>query len=187
MFSIVKAWDVRKFSHLCQQHVLTLDRTHFNRFAFSAKLCGSSLTDNLSNIDESFFLMFPLQLHFIKCAVLEVIIKIEKSLKLNLHLLHSNLILSHLHVYTVNIAKFISIAVHKEIILFVVTLPLWFVPQVLYFVSHFVSLVFIFLIIFRVQIKKGGAYSQLSTLQQTLKYFTSPLLVLLGLKLLAFK
>ena len=37
------------------------------------------------------------------------------------------------------------------------------------------------------QIKKGGAYSQLSTLQQTLKYFTRPLLILLGLKLLAFK
>ena len=37
------------------------------------------------------------------------------------------------------------------------------------------------------QIKKHQAYSQLSTLQQTVKYFTRPLLVLLGLKLLAFK
>ena len=37
------------------------------------------------------------------------------------------------------------------------------------------------------QIKKLQAYSQLSTLQQTVKYFTHPLLVLLGLKLLAFK
>ena len=37
------------------------------------------------------------------------------------------------------------------------------------------------------QIKKHQTYSQLSTLQQTVKYFTRPLLVLLGLKLLAFK
>ena len=35
----------------------------------------------------------------------------------NLHLVHSNLILCHL--YTVNIAKFISIAVKKEIVLFI--------------------------------------------------------------------
>ena len=97
-------------------------------------------------------------------------------------MLHSNLIFCHLHVYTVNIAQFISITVQKEIIFFVVTLPLWFVHHVLYFASHFVSLVFICLIIFRVQIKKGGAYSQLSTLQQTVKYFTRPLLVFLGLK-----
>ena len=37
------------------------------------------------------------------------------------------------------------------------------------------------------RIKKRRAYSQLSTLQQTVKYLTRPLLVLLGLKLLAFK
>ena len=43
------------FPPLSATRLLALDRTHFNRFAFSAKLCGSSLTDNLSNIDESFF------------------------------------------------------------------------------------------------------------------------------------
>ena len=58
---------------------------------------------------------------------------------------------------------------------------------VLYFLSRFVSLVFIRLIILRVQIKKYHAYSQLSKLQQTVKYFTRPLLVLFGLTLLAFK
>ena len=63
------------------------------------------------------FLLFPLQLHFIMCRFREVIVKIEKSQKLNLHLLHGNLILCHS--YTVNISKFISIAVHKEIILFI--------------------------------------------------------------------
>ena len=45
------------------------------------------------------------------------------------------------------------------------------------------SLVFIRLIILRVQIKKRQAYSHLSRLQQT----THLLLVLLGLKLLEFK
>ena len=51
----------------------------------------------------------------LKCAILEVIFKIEKSQ--NLHLLHSNLILCHL--YSGNIVKFISIAVHKKIVLFI--------------------------------------------------------------------
>ena len=55
-------------------------------------------------------------------------------------------------------------------LILVLTLPLWFVHHVLYFVSRFVSLVFIRLIIFRMQIKKRRAYSQLSTLQQTVKY-----------------
>ena len=50
----------------------------------------------------------------------------------------------------------------------------------------FVSSAFIRLIILRVQIKKRRAYSRLFTLQQTVKYFTRPLLVLLGLKLLVF-
>ena len=59
--------------------------------------------------------LFP-RSYNLSCAVLEVIIKIEKSQ--NLHLLRSNLILCHL--YTINIAKFISIAVHKELsILFI--------------------------------------------------------------------
>ena len=44
-----------------------------------------------------------------------------------------------------NIAQFISTAVHKEIILSVITLPLRFVHHVLYFVSHFVSLALIYL------------------------------------------
>ena len=48
--------------------------------------------------------LFP-RSYNLSCAVLEVIIKIEKSQ--NLHLLRSNLILCHL--YTVNIAKFIFI------------------------------------------------------------------------------
>ena len=52
---------------------------------------------------------------------------------------------------------------------------------------RFVPLVFIRLIVFRVQTKKRRAYSQLSTLQKTVSYFTRPLLVLLGLKLLAFR
>ena len=46
-------------------------------------------------------------------SLAKVIVKIEKSQ--NLHLLHSNLILRHL--YMENIAKFISIAVHREIVL----------------------------------------------------------------------
>ena len=37
------------------------------------------------------------------------------------------------------------------------------------------------------QIKKHRAYGQLSTLQQMVLYFTCPLLVLFGLKLLALK
>ena len=37
------------------------------------------------------------------------------------------------------------------------------------------------------QITIRQAYSQLLTLQQTVKFFTRPLLVSLGLKLLAFK
>ena len=37
------------------------------------------------------------------------------------------------------------------------------------------------------QITIRQAYSQLLTLQQTIKFFTRPLLVSLGLKLLAFK
>ena len=45
----------------------------------------------------------------------------------------------------VNIGQFISIAVHKEIILSVITLPLRFVYRELYFVSHFVSLPLIYL------------------------------------------
>ena len=53
--------------------------------------------------------------HCIPLHLLEVIVKIEKSQ--NFHLFHSNLILCHLH--KVNIAKFISIAVHKEIVLFI--------------------------------------------------------------------
>ena len=68
----------------------------------------------------------------------------------------------------------------------VLTLPLWFVPLVLYFVSHFVSLVFIHLIIFRVEIKKHLAFSQLSTLRHArvvdrefsdLRCFMKPLVV----------
>ena len=56
---MVKARDVTKFSRLCRRHVLALDRTHFNKFALSAKLCVSGLTDHLSNIDESFFFVSP--------------------------------------------------------------------------------------------------------------------------------
>ena len=62
-----------------------------------------------------YFSYLPNKKHCIPLHFLEVIIKIEKSQ--NLHLFHSNLILCHL--YKVNIAKFISKAVHKEIVLFI--------------------------------------------------------------------
>ena len=64
----------------------------------------------IANFISRTFRIKNIPLHF-----LEVIIKIEKSQ--NLHLFQSNLILRHLH--KVNIAKFISIAVHKEIVLFI--------------------------------------------------------------------
>ena len=66
-------------------------------------------------------------LAYLGSSLKTTIVKIEKAQ--NFHLLHSNLILCHL--CTVHIGKFISIAVHKEIIfLFIkvfclVTLPLW--------------------------------------------------------------
>ena len=46
------------FPPLSATHVLALDRTHLNEFALSAKLCVSSLIDNLSNIDEYFFFVY---------------------------------------------------------------------------------------------------------------------------------
>ena len=52
---------------------------------------------------------------------------------------------------------------------------------------HIFVSVFTGLIILHVQIKKRRAYSRLSTVQQTIKYFTLVLLLLLGLKLLASK
>ena len=57
----------------------------------------------------------PNKKHCIPLHVLEAIVEIEKSQ--NLHLFSSNLILSHL--YAVNFAKFISIAVYKEFVLFI--------------------------------------------------------------------
>ena len=60
------------------------------------------------------------------------------------------------------------------------------------FIMHFLLFhvfvsVFTGLKILHVQIKKRRAYSRLSTVQQTIKYFTHLLLLLLGLKLLASK
>jgi len=54
-------------------------------------------------------------LAYLGSSLKTTIVKIEKAQ--NFHLLHSNLILCHL--CTVHIGKFISIADHKEIILFI--------------------------------------------------------------------
>ena len=126
---------------------------------------------NPTETDSKFyFLYLPNKKHCIPLRFLEVIVKMEKSQ--NLHLFHSNLILCHL--YTVNIAKFISIAVHKEIVLFIHK-GSWFLSLKLFF-RTFASMIcssctlfcftfcFIsiyYLIIFRLQIKKRWAYSQL--------------------------
>ena len=61
------------------------------------------------------FLLCFLCSYNLPCAVLEVIVKIDKFQ--NLHLLHGNFIPCHL--YTVIIINFFSIAVHKEIIPFI--------------------------------------------------------------------
>ena len=75
-----------------------------------------------------YFSYLPNEKHCILLRFLEVIVKIEKSQ--NLHLFLSNLILCHL--YTVNIAKIISIAVHKEIVLFIHK-GSWFLSLKLFF------------------------------------------------------
>ena len=67
------------------------------------------------------FLLCFLCSYNLKCAILEVIVKIEQSQKLNLHLLHNNVILSHS--CTINIAKFISVAVHREILFLFIKVP----------------------------------------------------------------
>ena len=75
-------------------------------------LCVSNPAESDSKF---YFSYLPSKKNCIPLHGLEVIVKMEKSQ--NLHLFHSNLILCHL--YTVNIAKFISIAVNKEIFLFI--------------------------------------------------------------------
>ena len=101
--------------------MLVLDGTHLNKVALNAILCESSLIDDLLNIDEYYFLLCFLCSYNLKCAILEVIVKIEQSQKLNLHLLHNNVILSHS--CTINIAKFISVAVHIEILFLFIKVP----------------------------------------------------------------
>ena len=71
---------------------------------------------NPAESDSKFYFSYlPSKKHCIPLHGLEVIVKMEKSQ--NVLSFHSNLILCHL--YTVNITKFISIAVNKEIVLFI--------------------------------------------------------------------
>ena len=55
MFLIVKAQDVRNFSHLCWWQVLALDGEHLNKCAMTAKLYVFGLLDDLLNIDGYLF------------------------------------------------------------------------------------------------------------------------------------
>ena len=146
----------------------------------------------------NFSALFP-RSYNLSCAVLEVIVEKEKSQ--NLHLFYSNLILCHY--FTLNTAKFISIAVHKEIVLFihkgtwflwlklnflVVTLPLWFVHHVLYFASRFVSFsIYLFNNFLWVNKKASSIQSTPHTSANHLIFYTSPVSFVMGLKLLEFK
>ena len=80
----------------------------------SARLCLFGLMDDLSNIDE--YLFFVSSAGTIYNVLFQLSSLKSKNLKICIFF-NSNLILCHL--YTVNITKFISIAVHKEIILFI--------------------------------------------------------------------
>ena len=115
---LVKAQDVRNFSCLFWRHVLffrTTQNTFKQIFALSAKIGVSGLIDNLSSVNEYFFFVSSAVTIYNLLHVLEVVVIVEKSQILH-YLLHSNLILSviyrtHRQIY--------SIAVHKEIVLFI--------------------------------------------------------------------
>ena len=128
------------------------------------------------------------------CAVLEVIVKIEKSQNyFVLILLHSNLILCHL--YMLNITKFTK----KSFFLLIKVLDSYRLNfscrnlatmirsscTLFCFKFCFIS-IYLFNNFLRAN-KKRRAYNQLPMLQQIVCYFTLPLLVLSGLELLAFK
>ena len=125
----------------------------------------------------------------------------KKSHKLNLHLLHNNLILSYL--YTVNIAQFISIAVHKEIVFLFIKVHVLDSYRLNFCCRNFATMIcssctlfcftFCFFSIYSFN-NFSHANKKASSIQSTLHAsanrqisFTRPLLVLLGLKLLAFK
>ena len=127
-------------------------------------------------------------LAYLGSSLKTTIVKIEKAQ--NFHLLHSNLILCHL--CTVHIGKFISIAVHKEIIFFIHqgVLPGNFasviVLQVLYFVSCFAFIsIYSFNNFLHAKKKALSIQSTFHTSANCLILYTSPV-SFVGLKTASF-
>ena len=121
---------------------------------------------------------------YLSCAVLEVIIKIEKSQ--NLHLLRSNLILCHL--YTVNIAKFISIAVHKELNFSCRNFATLICSSCMLFCFTFFAIsVYLFNIFLHANKKVSSIQSSLHASANHLIFYMFPVSFAMGLKLLELK